>query len=98
MNIVERAIEFATEHHKSMLRKGSKTPYLAHLFNVCRILDEWNCSDEILAAALLHDIVEDTAVTIDQVEEIFGKNVAELVRGATEKYKLEKAAFNHEET
>jgi (p)ppGpp synthase/HD superfamily hydrolase len=90
MNIVTRAIEFATEHHKTMIRTGTKIPYLTHLFNVCKIFAERNCDDEILAAALLHDIVEDTTVTIQVVEAKFGVRVAAMVAGATEPFKLGK--------
>ena len=63
---------------------------MAHLLNVCKILAEHGCSDEILAAGLLHDVVEDTDVTIDEVEQRFGSEVAFLVRGATEADKLDK--------
>ena len=71
---------------------------MVHLLNVCRIVAENNCSDEVLAAALLHDVVEDTAVTIDDVEKNFGKHIAEIVRGATELDKLEKKAIEKEST
>src|SRR4051812_44054277 len=98
MNTVLAAIEFATAHHKDMVRKGTKIPYLTHLFNVCKILAEGNCDDEILAAAFLHDIGEDTEVTIQQVEAKFGSKVASMVAGDTEPYKLEKANFNETQT
>ena len=97
MSIVSQALVFATEHHQHQHRKGTKIPYMAHLLNVCKILAENNCSDEVLAAALLHDVVEDTEVTIDQVEEKFGHHVAEIVRGATELDKLEKKAYGNQE-
>jgi (p)ppGpp synthase/HD superfamily hydrolase len=94
MSIVIKAIEYATEHHKTMVRKGTKIPYLTHLFNVCKILAERNCDDHVLAAALLHDIVEDTEVTIEQVNQRFGPRVAQMVEGATEPFKLQKEKFN----
>jgi len=96
MSIVSQALVFATEHHQHQHRKGTKIPYMAHLLNVCKLLAENDCSDEILAAALLHDVVEDTDVTIEEVEEKFGLQVAELVRGATELDKLEKKAIEKE--
>jgi len=96
MSIVSQALVFATEHHQHQYRKGTKIPYMAHLLNVCKLLAERECSDEVLAAALLHDVVEDTDVTIDEVEEKFGKQVAEIVRGATELDKLEKKAIAKE--
>ena len=96
MSIVSKALVFATEHHQHQQRKGTKIPYMAHLLNVCKLVAENDCSDELLAAALLHDVVEDTEVTIEQVEATFGKQVAEVVRGATELDKLEKKAIEKE--
>lgn len=98
MSIVSKVLVFATAQHQHQHRKGTKIPYMVHLLNVCRIVAENNCSDEVLAAALLHDVVEDTAVTIDDVEKNFGKHVAEIVRGATELDKLEKKAIEKEST
>lgn len=96
MSIVAKALVFATHHHQHQHRKGTKIPYMAHLLNVCKILAERDCSDELLAAALLHDVVEDTEVTIQEVEEMFGNRIGELVRGATELDKLEKKAIEKE--
>ena len=98
MSIVVAAIEFATEHHKNMVRKGTKIPYLTHLFNVCKILAERNCDDEVLVAALLHDVVEDTDVTIEELREKFGKRVASIVEAATEPFKLQKQKFDESNT
>jgi (p)ppGpp synthase/HD superfamily hydrolase len=69
---------------------------MAHLLNVCKLLAEYNCSNEVLAPALLHDVVEDTGVTIEKVEEKLGKQVAEIVIGATELDKLEKKAIEND--
>lgn len=96
MSIISQAIVFAAERHQHQFRKGSRIPYMSHLLNVCRILGERNCSDEILAAALLHDVVEDTEVTIEEVESRFGNIIAEIVRGATELDKLEKRSIEKE--
>jgi (p)ppGpp synthase/HD superfamily hydrolase len=90
MSIVTQALLFATTHHQHQQRKGTKIPYMAHLLNVCKLLAENNCSDDVLAAALLHDVVEDTDVTIQEVETSFGLHIADIVRGATELDKLEK--------
>ncbi|MBC6491498.1 HD domain-containing protein [Flavihumibacter stibioxidans] len=98
MSLVPKAILFAARHHQYQLRKGTRVPYMAHLMNVCRILVEKDCRDEIVAAGILHDVVEDTPVTIQEVESEFGPVVAELVRGATELDKLEKKAIEKEAT
>jgi (p)ppGpp synthase/HD superfamily hydrolase len=98
MSIVSKALVFATEHHQHQHRKTTRIPYMSHLLNVCKLLAENDCADELLAAALLHDVVEDTEVTIEEVEEKFGMHVAEIVRGATELDKLEKKAIEKEST
>ncbi len=98
MQIIIEALEYATEHHKSMFRKETKIPYMSHLLNVCKLLAERDCEEPVLAAALLHDIVEDTGVTIKEVETKFGKEIASLVAAATEPYKLDKLEFNETET
>lgn len=67
---------------------------MSHLLNVCKILAERDCDDEILAAALLHDTVEDTDVTIEEIYAIFGERIATIVKGCTEQDKLEKLAID----
>jgi (p)ppGpp synthase/HD superfamily hydrolase len=98
MSLVSQALVFATEHHQFQYRKGTRIPYMAHLLNVCKLVAENDCSDEVLAAALLHDVVEDTKVTIGEIEKLFGAAVAEIVKGATELDKLEKKAMEKEVT
>ena len=68
MSIVSKALIFAAEHHQYQHRKGTKIPYMTHLLNVCKLVAENNCSDEVLAAALLHDVVEDTEVTLNKLK------------------------------
>src|SRR4026208_2146853 len=94
MSILSKALVFATEHHQHQQRKGTRIPYMAHLLNVCKILAESDCDDDLLSAALLHDIVEDTDITIEEVEHRFGKRIADIVRGCTEQDKLEKQALD----
>ena len=82
--MVFKAIKFVAEAHQGHYRKGTKIPYILHLMNVMKILIEIGCDKEIVTAGILHDVVEDTSVTIEQVERIFGKRVATLVSGASE--------------
>lgn len=96
MSIVSKAILYAARYHQHQLRKGTRIPYMSHLLNVCKTLAELDCPDEYLAAGLLHDVVEDTPATIEEVEAEFGAEVALLVRGATELEKLEKQAIEKE--
>ena len=79
-----QAIEFATKAHSDQFRKHTKIPYIVHPLGVGKILIESGCSEEVVLAGLLHDTVEDTEVTLDQIENEFGKEVARLVEGASE--------------
>jgi (p)ppGpp synthase/HD superfamily hydrolase len=78
------ALRFADDAHSGQFRKGSRVPYLIHPLNVARILLDCGCSDELAVAALLHDTVEDTEVTVEEIRTIFGDPVARLVEFATE--------------
>lgn len=82
------ALRFADDAHSGQFRKGSRVPYLIHPLSVARILLDHGCSDELAVAALLHDTVEDTAVTTEEIRTIFGDSVARLVEFATEPEKL----------
>lgn len=82
--MVFRAIKFVADAHQGHYRKGTNIPYISHLMNVMKILCENGCDKETIAAGILHDVVEDTSVTIEQVERIFGKRVATIVTGASE--------------
>lgn len=82
------ALRFADDAHSGQFRKGSRIPYLIHPLSVARILIDHGCSDELAVAALLHDTVEDTQVTVEEIRTIFGDTVARLVEFATEPEKL----------
>ncbi len=82
--MIFRAIKFVAEAHIGHYRKGTNIPYISHLMNVMKILCESGCDKDVITAGILHDVVEDTAVTIDQVERLFGKRVAAIVTGASE--------------
>ena len=79
MDILEKAISFATDRHKSVVRKGTQVPYIVHPMEAVSIAAGMTNDLEVLAAAALHDVVEDTPTTIDEIEEVFGKRVAALV-------------------
>ena len=78
------AVRFAAEAHTGQFRKGSRVPYLIHPLNVAKILLDHGCSDDLAIAGLLHDTVEDTEVTVEEIRSIFGDTVAQLVEFATE--------------
>ena len=85
---IMRAYEFAKEHHGTQLRKSGE-PYIIHPLQVAYTLATLGLDDETICAALLHDVVEDTNVTRQQVVKEFGESIAEMVDGVTKLGKLE---------
>lgn len=81
---VEDALRFASVAHAGQTRRGSDTPYVQHVVAVAWILDRSGFDEDVVIAGLLHDVVEDTPVTIDQVAARFGPIVAELVGHCSE--------------
>ncbi|MGB5260527.1 MAG: GTP diphosphokinase [Gammaproteobacteria bacterium] len=79
---LSRAIETACHAHHNQLRKSGE-PYYLHALAVAEILDELKLDYETLVAAMLHDVVEDTSTTIDQLGDDFGPNIARMVDGVT---------------
>ncbi|WP_432558351.1 RelA/SpoT family protein [Granulicoccus sp. GXG6511] len=87
--VVERAYRTAEHYHRGQLRK-SGDPYITHPLAVATILAELGLTESTLCAALLHDTVEDTSYTIEQLTADFGDEVARLVDGVT---KLDKVTY-----
>jgi (p)ppGpp synthase/HD superfamily hydrolase len=84
------AYDFAAEAHEGQERKGDGTPYIAHPVEVARLLTrDGDADDELLAAAFLHDVVEDTDRSLDDIRERFGPGVGELVEAMTEDKSVE---------
>lgn len=81
---LEKALHYAWTHHKGQKRLGG-APYVVHPYRVAKIVaDEWGVRDhEILAACLLHDTVEDTELTIDEIEHCVSPYTADLVHHLT---------------
>lgn len=84
MHEIEKAIIFAARAHHDQLRKRGDIPYITHPFAVAFILQKHGCSRDVVIAGLLHDTVEDTPVTLEDIEREFGSKVAALVRGCSE--------------
>ena len=82
--MIFKAIEFAARAHSGGYRKGTKIPYIIHPLNVAKILIELDCREDIVAAGILHDTLEDTRVTCEEIRDAFGSEVAELVGAVTE--------------
>ncbi|GLX70351.1 HD domain-containing protein [Paenibacillus glycanilyticus] len=84
MNRLDIAIEFAASAHQSQYRKGSRTPYISHPYGVAMILSSYHCSENAIIAALLHDVLEDTEVTEQQLFEAFGPEITAIVKACSE--------------
>jgi len=82
IKLVQKAYEFASKNHEGQLRKSGE-PYIIHPLNVAYILATIDLDEETICAALLHDIVEDTKVTKQDVINLFGQEIANLVDGVT---------------
>ncbi len=89
--LIDRAYRFSAEAHKEQQRQ-SGTPYVTHPLEVALILTELRMDVHTIAGALLHDTMEDTGATEDQIAEEFGSEVAILVNGMTKLNKLEFAS------
>ncbi len=79
---IRRAFEYISDKHRDQLRK-SGDPYVVHPVNVAKILADLNMDATTVVAGLLHDVLEDTDATYEEIEELFGKEVADIVEGVT---------------
>jgi GTP pyrophosphokinase len=93
IGLIERAYQVAERAHEGQTRKSGE-PYITHPVAVAKICAELGLDDVTVAAALLHDAVEDTGVTLDQLEADFGVEVARIVDGVT---KLDRIKFDSKE-
>ena len=80
--VLASAIDYATEKHAGQKRKSGE-PYIKHPLAVAEILIEWGMDIDTVVAGVLHDTVEDTDATLDELESLFGRDVAFLVDGVT---------------
>ena len=81
---LERALRWAALAHDGQVRKSSTVPYIEHPLAVAMILDRAGFPEDVVIAGLLHDVVEDTEATLDDVRSRFGDVVAEIVEGCSE--------------
>ena len=87
--LILKAYNYALKHHGNQLRKSGE-PYIIHPLNVAYILADIGMDDSTISAALLHDVVEDTDVTNEDIVREFGQEIADMVAGVT---KLGNIAF-----
>ena len=83
-NLIDEAIIFAVKAHSGNTRKSEKTPYVFHPLETAHIVTSMTDDTEVIAAAVLHDVVEDTKYTYDDIKTKFGKIVADMVADETE--------------
>lgn len=93
VELLNRALDYATKMHANQFRESGE-PYITHPIAVASILFDLGLDCSTLAAALLHDCVEDTAATDEEIRKLFGNEIAELVAGVT---KLDKIKFKSKE-
>ncbi|MCR5772243.1 MAG: bifunctional (p)ppGpp synthetase/guanosine-3',5'-bis(diphosphate) 3'-pyrophosphohydrolase [Butyrivibrio sp.] len=97
ITMIEKAYNIAREAHKDQLRKSGE-PYIIHPLCVSIILADLELDKETIAAGLLHDVVEDTILTKDEIDEEFGSDVALLVDGVTKLQSLQLPADYKDKT
>ncbi len=89
MELVEKAREIATKAHEGQVRKSDGSPYIHHPVAVAELLEEAGFNDEVVAAGLAHDVLEDTAVTEAELRSQLGEAVVDIVLGVSEDKTLE---------
>ena len=90
LSLVWKAYQLSQESHKNQFRKSGE-PYFTHCESVGRILANWNIDVETIVAGLLHDVIEDTSITKEDISKEFNKDIGNLVEGVT---KLSGIKFN----
>ena len=83
-SLLDRAIVFAVRAHRNVERKGKGSPYIVHPMEAVSIVATMTNNQELLAAAALHDVVEDTDTTVDDLRREFGERVAQLVEAESD--------------
>lgn len=88
-DVISKAVMFAIAAHSGQFRKDGKTPAMVHAMEAAVIASTLTSDPEIMAAAFLHDTVEDTDVVPEQIEKMFGSRIAKLVASETENKRRE---------
>lgn len=84
LTLLDKAIIFATKAHSGAKRKGTNVPYIVHPIEAAAIVSSMTDDEEIIAAAVLHDVIEDTDATEDDLYARFGRRIADLVLNESE--------------
>ena len=89
MELLSQAIQFAVKAHDGMRRKKEGVPYIVHPMESAVIVGTMTNDQNLISAAVLHDVVEDAGVTLEEIEKLFGARVKELVESETEDKRVE---------
>lgn len=84
MNRILHAVTFAEQAHRGQVRKYTGEPYIVHPLEVASIVATVSKDEDVIIAALLHDVVEDCGITCDQISKAFGMRVAKMVSDVTD--------------
>lgn len=82
--MIDRAIRLATQAHEGVVRKGTDLPYIVHPLEAMTIVATITSDQELMAAAALHDVVEDAGISVDDIRQEFGQRVADIVEAETD--------------
>ena len=77
-NLIDKAIYFAKKYHDGQLRKSGE-PFYTHPLEVAYMISDYNLKTDVITASILHDIIEDTEVTVRMIQNTFGQRIAEMV-------------------
>ena len=85
MNLnIHKAIIFAAQKHSGQVRKGTDIPYITHPVEVMQILTAAQCAEAVIIAGILHDTLEDTSAAPEEISDIFGHKVLDIVKTESE--------------
>ena len=95
VDVISKALTFSSQAHDRQLRKSGE-PYINHPIEVAKLLTEIKLDSSSIACGLLHDTVEDTSITIDDIKSHFGNEISSLVEGLTKinKFSLKQNNLN----
>ena len=96
MELIDRAVRYAQEQHEGQKRKDG-SPYIIHPLAVAEIVAEMGLDTDAILGALLHDCIEDTSTTHDEIAKLFGLVVAELVEGVTKLTRVEYSTLEEQQ-
>lgn len=92
LSLINHAYEYAFKMHTGQFRKSGE-PYIIHPLAVCTILASLHCGPNTICAGMLHDVVEDTSATLDDIKNMFNEDIASMVDGVTKVTKLQFASL-----